>query len=114
MAKITDYNVIAQRASMMVDEKCPDLVSKIGLEMASFCLMGIYTTNNQTRGYGQDFYGEVSVIAFENGVSVIDGKVKSSYQDSIPLCGYDDLDDDLTQIAICIQAAFERINVQRD
>lgn len=120
MAKVTDLTLIQQTADSLVDEKCPDLVYSIGRDGAVFCLVAIYTTNDICKGYGQDFKlpeastgiaypGKVSVISFETGVSVIVNSASSRYQDRFPMCGYEDLMEDITQIAISIQAAFDRI-----
>lgn len=119
--KITDYNAIAECVATKIDELCPDLVDLIGRDAAIFCVLAIYQTNNLCRGYGQDFTpldedaqivgpDKVSVISFENGTSVIVDSDSSRYQDSFPMCGYEDLDEDITQICICIQAAIDRIN----
>ena len=121
MAKIKDYNLIAETAGAIIDESCPDLTARIGREQAIFCVMAIYTNNDVVKGYGQDFFpltandendaiGKVSVIAFETGISVIESGHASRYQDRFSMCGYESLEDDLTQICICIQAAFDRIN----
>lgn len=121
MAKVTDLSVIEEMIADMINEKCPDLVEYIGYEAAIFCVLAIYQTNNLCRGYGQDFTNlagrewiggaeKVSVISFENGVSVILNSKSSRYEDRFAMCGYTDLDEDLTQICICIQAAIDRIN----
>lgn len=120
MAKVTDLSVVQQAIDDIIDEKCPDLVEYIGRDNAIFCVMAIYTTNDLCKGYGQDFklsdYSigttlptKVSVISFDNGVSVIVDSESSRYQDRFAMCGYVDLNEDLTQICICIQAAFDRI-----
>lgn len=120
MAKVTDLSVIQQAIADMIDEKCPDLVDLIGRSNAIFCVLAIYQTNNLCSGYGQDFapnayemmihgHKKVSVISFENGVSVIVDSASSRYQDRFAMCGYVDLNEDLTQICICIQAAFDRM-----
>lgn len=122
MAKVTDLSVVQQAISDMIDEKCPDLVEYVGREAAIFCVLAIYQTNNICSGYGQDFvpnaysvmisgHKKVSVISFENGVSVIVDSASSRYQDRFPMCGYENLDEDLTQICICIQAAFDRMQL---
>lgn len=121
MSKVKDLSVIQQAIADMIDEKCPDLVENIGRDNAIWCVMAIYTTNDLCSGYGQDFvpdayrmmilgHKKVSVISFENGVSVIIDSVSSRYQDRFAMCGYTDLNEDLTQICICIQAAIDRIN----
>lgn len=120
MAKVLDLVIVKQEIADMIDEKCPDLVDLIGREPAIFCVLAIYQTNNLCSGYGQDFepsaYGmmiqghkKVSVISFENGVSVIVDSASSRYQDRFAMCGYVDLEEDLTQICICIQAAIDRM-----
>lgn len=121
--KVTDLSVIQQAVSDMINEKCPDLVEYIGYEAAIFCVLAIYQVNDICSGYGQDFvnkdvramvsdHEKVSVISFETGVSVIVDSKSSRYQDRFPMCGYVDLDEDLIQICICIQAAIDRINSQ--
>lgn len=118
--KESDYNVIANMAGMLLDENEYTLTTFLGRERAIFCVMAIYTTNDICKGYGQDFTlsdgvyltamaNKVSVISFENGVSVIVDSKSSRYQDRFPMCGYESLHDDLYQIIIDIQAAFDRI-----
>lgn len=122
MAKITDLSVVQQAIADMIDEKCPDLVEYIGRDTAIFCVLAIYQVNDICRGYGQDFVHrsghenisdpeKVSVISFEEGVSVIVDSASSRYQDRFAMCGYEDLDQDLTQICICIQAAIDRMQL---
>lgn len=122
MAKVTDLSVIQQTISDMINEKCPDLVDLVGYDAAIFCVLAIYQVNDLCAGYGQDFVDrsgtlgtsipqKVSVISFETGVSVIVDSASSRYQDRFPMCGYENLDEDLTQICICIQAAFDRMQL---
>lgn len=122
MAKVTDLSVIQQAISGMIDEKCPDLVEYIGRGAAIFCVLAIYQVNDLCCGYGQDFDNlvpfpvnghpsKVSVISFENGVSVIVDSHSSRYQDRFAMCGYVDLNDDLTQICISIQAAIDKMQL---
>lgn len=120
MAKVLDLVIVRGEIADMIDEKCPDLVDLIGREPAIFCVLAIYQTNDLCSGYGQDFapnasemmihgHKKVSVISFENGVSVIVDSASSRYQDRFAMCGYVDLEEDLAQICICIQAAIDRI-----
>lgn len=122
MAKVTNLSAIQQAIADMIDEKCPDLVEYIGRDNAIFCVLAIYQVNDICRGYGQDFVHrrghqmlsdpeKVSVISFETGVSVIVDSASSRYQDRFPMCGYEDLDEDLTQICICIQSAIDRMQL---
>lgn len=118
--KVTDYNVVSAMVSELLPEKCPDLLEKIGEDNAIWCVMGIYLTNDETSGYGQDFgvYDDislpeclykVSVISSPTRISVILGSQMSYYQDRMTICGYEDLTEDLTNIMLYIQTAFDRI-----
>ena len=122
MAKVTDLSAVQQAVSDVIDEKCPDLVEYIGRDASIFCVLAIYQVNDICHGFGQEYapnayrmmisgHKKVSVISFENGVSVIVDSVSSRYQDRFAMCGYEDLDEDLTQICICIQAAFDRMQL---
>ena len=118
--KETDYNVIAGMAGVLLDENNYTLTEYLGREKAKFVVMAIYTTNDFCKGYGQDFmlsddeslFGypiKVSIVSFETGVSVIVDSHSSRYQDRFPMCGYENLHDDIYQILIDIQAAFDRL-----
>lgn len=118
--KITDYNAISVEIVRQMSERCPDLPAKIGQDNAVWCVMGIYLTNDQTSGYGQDFtltgYVDfhckrplLSIISSPTRISVIDCNQMSYYQDRMSICGYEDLEEDIAAILIYIQAAFDRI-----
>lgn len=118
--KVTDYNVVAAMVSELLPEKCPDLLEKIGEDSAIWCVMGIYLTNDQTSGYGQDFelayifpppndIAKVSVISSRDRISVIQDSQMSYYKDRMAICGYEDLAEDITNIMLYIQTAFDRI-----
>lgn len=122
MAKVLDLVIVKGEIADMIDEKCPDLVDLIGREPAIFCVLAIYQVNDICKGYGQDFvitggrygvgsYQKISVVSFINGVSVIVDSKSSRYEDRFAMCGYVDLEEDLTQICICIQAAIDRMQL---
>lgn len=120
MAKVTDFNVIQTAVLELAPQFAPSLLDLIGSMNAVWCVMGIYLTNDQTNGYGQDFHvydGDsvdvdellVSVISYRNGISVIVDSHASKYQDNVDLCGYQNLTEDITAILMYIQTAIDRI-----
>lgn len=123
MAKVTDLEVLRYAVVAQLAMQDSHLLSLIGEDCAIWCVMGIYLFNDQTKGYGQDFtpqktsevfgYVEaVSVVSFRQGVTVyIDGK-SSRYQDSVDLCGYENLNEDVHAIVMYIDTAIERINAR--
>lgn len=123
MAKVTDLQVLEDAVKTQLTLLDCYLLRLIGEDCAVWCVMGIYLTNDQTSGYGQDFkpqepsedFGQVdkvSIISFRNGISVIiDGK-SSRYQDNVDLCGYNDLTEDIHAIVMYVDTAIERINAR--
>ena len=120
MAKVTDYNLIASTISEVMPEVCPDLPTKIGQDNAIWCVMGVYLTNDQTSGHGQDFeltqYGgnylpkiKFSVISSRDRISIIENGQMSYYKDNVNLCGYENLQEDIYAICMYIQTAIDRI-----
>ena len=119
--KVTNYNEIDAMVRKLLPEKCPDLLEKLGEERSVWCVMAIYLMNDVTSGYGQDFTLShevyhtirrplVSVISSPNKISVIDCYEMSYYTDSYNVCGYENLEEDISSILIWIQTAFDRIS----
>lgn len=119
--KITTYGVIDAMVRELLPEMCPDLLEKLGEERSVWCVMAIYLMNDVSSGYSQDFtlsreeYHTIrrpflSVISSPNKISVIYCGQMSYYTDSYDVCGYENLHDDISNILIWIQTAFDRIN----
>lgn len=118
--KVTNYNEIDAMVRELLPEMCPDLLEKLGENRAVWCVMAIYLMNDVTSGYGQDFtlnhevYHTIrrpllSVISSPNKISVIDCYEMSYYTDNYNVCGYENLEEDISSILIWIQTAFDRI-----
>lgn len=121
MAKVTDYNLIASTIAEVMPEVCPDLAARIGQDNAIWCVMGIYLTNDQTSGHGQDFMltqdgvscipnVKLSVISSKDRISIIEDGQMSYYKDNVNLCGYENLQEDIYAICMYIQTAIDRID----
>ena len=119
--KETDYSVIAKEINSQLSDNSYDIVSMIGTEATIICVMGIYLSNDITSGYGQNFNtdvgyfgygsdGKVSVISSPERISVITIEGMSYYKSDIPICGYESLDEDITNILILIQTVLDRIS----
>lgn len=123
MAKVTNLEVLRYAVVAQLAMQDSHLLSLIGENCAIWCVMGIYLTNDQTSGYGQDFKPQtpsddfglvnmVSIISYRNGVSVIIDNQASKYQDNVDLCGYENLNEDVHAIVMYINTAIERINAR--
>lgn len=123
MSKVHDLEVLKDAVISQLAMQDSHLLSLIGEDCAVWCVMGIYLSNDQTSGYGQDYrpqepsedFGQVnkvSIISFKNGVSVIIDDQSSRYQDNVDLCGYENLNEDVHAIVMYIDTAIERINAR--
>lgn len=120
MAKVTVLEDVIQCIDTQLTNGDYTIDNLLGRERATWCVLAIYQTNDVTRGYGQDWRVyvnendiqrevKVSVISSPNRISVILDNQMSYYQDNYDVCGYEDLEEDITSILTMMQAAFDRI-----
>ena len=120
MAKVTVLDDVIQCIDTKLTNGDYTIDNLLGRERAIWCVLAIYQTNDVTRGYGQDWRVyvnendiqrevKVSVISSPNRISVILDNQMSYYQDNYDVCGYEDLEEDITSILTMMQAAFDRI-----
>ena len=123
MAKVTNFQTIADVIYHELALNNYDIETLIGTDCTVWCVMGIYLNNDKTSGYGQDFNTitigvesnlnvKLSVISSRNRVSVILEGQMSYYTDNVDLCGYESLEEDIQAILLWIQTAIDRINAR--
>lgn len=109
--KELDSKIVLAEIESQMEETGYDIEMILGRSIAKIAVLGIYMTNDITSGYGQDFRDlKFSVISSPRRVSVICGDGMSMYKDSLPLCGYDNLSEDIASILNAIQAAIDRLD----
>ena len=109
--KELDSKIVLAEIESQMQETGYDIENILGLSVAKIVVLGIYMTNDLTSGYGQDFRDlGFSIISSPHRVSVIYDDCMSMYKDSLPLCGYDNLSEDIASILNAIQAALDRID----
>lgn len=109
--KELDCTKVVAEINDQMDETDFDLENLIGRTLAVMMVMNIYLTNDVIDAYGQDLKEMgVSIITTRNRCSVIICKHMSWYKLSVPICGYENLTDDIESILMIIQAAIDRIN----
>lgn len=123
MAKVTNFQTIADVIYHELALNDYDIETLIGTDCTVWCVMAIYLNNDKTSGYGQDFgrtmaiwdssnNTRLSVISSRNRVSVILEGQMSYYTDNVDLCGYESLEEDIQAILLWIQTAIDRINAR--
>ena len=109
--KELDSKIVLAEIESQMQETGYDIENILGLSVAKIVVLGIYQTNVWPSGYCQDFRDlGCSVISSRKGISVICGACMSMYKDSLPLCGYDNLSEDIASILNAIQAALDRVD----
>lgn len=123
--KITDYTVIQnaiQEQLLDQDWSIEDYLSETAIVLA---ISNIYTTNDLMSGFGQDFsnsagvmaeevYQNMSIISSRDRISIILDSRMSYYKSDVPICGYENLEEDIAYIFMIIQLVLDRINSQED
>lgn len=121
--KITDYTVIQnaiQEQLLDQDWSIEDYLSETAIVLA---ISNIYTTNDLMSGFGQDFsnnvgaiadvvYQNMSIISSRDRISIILDSRMSYYKSDVPICGYENLDEDIAYIFMVIQLVLDRIDSQ--
>ncbi len=110
--KETDLNLVYTTAQDVLEQNEYDLVELIGRNIAAMAIANIYNMFDMTEGYGQNFPSGVSLITGPSRVSVIVGNQMSFYKPVDDLVSYDDLEDDLCNIATMIQTVIDRIQAR--
>lgn len=119
--KEQDLNVVLRMSQMTVENYYPDIVEAFGSACAPLLITNIYMMNDLTTGFGQDvsLSGMVdekgkplkaSLISSTDLISVILPKGASHYRADLPLCGYENLLEDITNICMITQAVLDRID----
>lgn len=119
--KEQDLNVVLRMAQMTIEMDYPDIKEAFGSECAALMVTNVYMMNDLTTGFGQDIrlQGRVdekgkplkaSLISSTDLISVILPEGASHYRADLPLCGYENLSEDITNICMITQAVLDRID----
>lgn len=113
MSKINDINQVQSYAYDVLDELDYTIVEMCGRDVAALLVTNIYMMSDLTSGFGQDIIANISVISSPKRMTVIFDGQMSFYQESEPICGYEDIETDMMSICNAIQAAIERVNARQ-
>lgn len=121
--KISDYSVIqnAIRNELLSQEW--SLSGYLNEAAILLAVANIYTTNDLVSGFGQDFRctvggadeeisQKISIITNRERISIILDSRMSYYKSDVPICGYENLDEDIAYIFMIIQLVLDRIDAQ--
>ena len=116
-----DLNVVRNLAQITIETYYPDIADAFGSACAPLLITNVYMLNDLTTGLGQDvtLQGMVnengkplkaSLISSPDTIYVILPEGASHYRADLPLCGYENLGEDITNICMITQAVLDRID----
>ena len=118
--KITDYSVIQSEIEQQLLEQDFTIEEYLSETAIVIAVSNIYTAGDLITGFSQDFkydvspivpeqYKRLSIISTNVRISIIlDGEM-SYYKSDVPICGYENLTEDIGVILMDIQTVFDRI-----
>lgn len=118
--KEQDYNVVLTTAKSVIENQYPELNDVWPNGCAALLIAHVYMMNDLTTGFGQDVALpgltdekgkplKASLISATDLISVILPEGASHYRADLPLCGYENLSEDITNICMITQAVLDRI-----
>ncbi len=121
--KITDYSVIQNEIQNQLLDQDWSIEEYLNEAAIMLAVANIYTTNDLVSGFGQDFRktdgagGEsieqkISIISNRDRISIILDSHMSYYKSDVPICGYENLEEDIAYIFMIIQLVLDRIDSQ--
>ena len=106
--KVTDYNVVLTAATNKLNEDAWLILDYLTIDEAAQCMTMIYLCSDLMDGLTMDYTGNITVIASPYRIAILYLKHQSFYKGDTPICLYEDLEKDLNEIALRLDAALER------
>lgn len=107
--KVTNYDSVRVEIEFQLTMTQWSILDYVELDTAILIVFNIYMMSSDCSGFGQDIDGVISVISSKDRISTIANGTSSFYKDDAPICQYNDLEDDINQILIVLQASIERM-----
>lgn len=106
--KATDLNEIRAVVAEELANQGGKILDYLTLGESTDLLTMIYVTNDRTAGYGVDYVGNLSVISSPTRIAIIFLGHHSFYKHDGSICLYADLEEDIHEINIVLDAALDR------
>lgn len=106
--KVTDYNVVVAAATNKLEKDTCLILDYLTIDEAAQCMTMIYLCSDLMDAITMDYTGNISVIASPYRIAIIYLKHQSFYKGDTPICLYEDLAEDMDEIALRMDAALER------
>ena len=106
--KVTDYNVVLAAATTRLEKDTSLILDYLTIDEAAQCMTMIYLCSDMMDAITMDYTGNISVIASPYRIAILYLKHQSFYKGDTPICLYENLSDDINEIALRLEAALDR------
>ena len=106
--KVTNYNVVLAAATKALYLHTFHILDYLTMDEATQCMTMIYLNSDLMDTIMMCFTGNISVIASPYRIAILYLKHQAFYKGDTPICLYEDLSDDMENIALRMDAALER------
>lgn len=106
--KVIDYNVVLAAATNKLEKDTCLILDYLTIDEAAQCMTMIYLCSDLMDAITMDYTGNISVIASPYRIAILYLKHQSFYKGETPICLYEDLTEDMEEIALRMNAALER------
>lgn len=106
--KATDLNEIRAVAAEELAQQGGRILDYLSIGESTDLLTMIYVTNDRAAGFTVDYLGNLSVIASPTRIAINFLNHHSFYKHNGCICFYNDLEEDIHEINIVLDAALDR------
>lgn len=107
--KIENLTELYDITLMAIDNLQPTIIDYMSPQMLIYVVMNIYLNNDTSKSVTNHVNNSMTIIASEMRVSVIWDDHSTNYRIRVPLCLYENLNDDITNILSCIDICIDRL-----
>lgn len=107
--KTENLTVLYDITQMVIDSTHPTIIDYIPSQMLIYVVMNIYLNNDTSKAVTNHVNHSMTIIASEKRVSVIWNELSTNYRIRVPLCLYENLVDDISNILSCIEICIDRL-----
>lgn len=107
--KIEDLTELYDTIQDVIDSTIPTIFEYLPSQMLIYVIMNIYLNNDTSKAVTNHVNNSMTIIASEKSVSVIWDGHSTNYRIRVPLCLYENLVDDITNILSCIDMCVNRL-----
>lgn len=106
--KVTDYNVVLAAATNKLEKDTCLILDYLTIDEAAQCMTMIYLCSDLMLAITMDYTGNISVIASPYRIAILYLLHQSFYKSETPICLYEELEDDINEIALRLEAALKQ------